>query len=1119
MGSKYPQLNNNPQFKPVDSIYEGRLRQFINTGGGYQGLMLPKFYVKRRFDNSKPATGSDEPNAGYIDLKHWPAPELTKPLFHEVIPDKLPDFKTVHKGDNFGPAWSSHWFQATVKIPDSWVDERHVLMNWDSGCEGMVFDEDGLPIQGLTGSSERTEFIIPPEWFGKGTGEFIFYIEIGCNGMFGSTQSSYRLDSADIFVPNYDARGLYYDFWIISDAARELNGPQKHKAREVANRIMDTFDEIDESTILKCREIAKEYLGDNIDSEKVFEEAKVNPSSNVYAVGNCHIDTAWLWDFATSKTKVARSWSSQIRLIERYPEYVFVASAAQHFKWLIDYYPDLFEKVKQFVMQGRFVPLGGSWVENDTNMPSGEGFVRQFLMGQRWFENMFGFKSDIYWLPDSFGYSSQVPQLCRLAEMPNFLTQKLSWNNINQFPNNTFNWVGIDSSQVLVHMPPDNTYTAPANFGDVKRSIQGHKNLYNDQKGLLLYGKGDGGGGPTDEMIEKLRRCRGLADTVGGEMPTVQMNCTISDFYHDIRKDTKNGATLPAWKGELYLEYHRGTYTSQAKVKNFMRTSEMLMRDLEFLATKASVELPDYNYPHAKIDRLWQDICLCQFHDVLPGSCIEKVYRDDVWPMLSKVIETEYKMIKEILSLFEISELQTDNEIKSDDNIVKFNSFPWKRFEIVKLESQVASDCALATQSGKYVAMESESDNTTSIMRPLVGIKSASDIKHPASIEKVNDDLYVLKNDKLKASINSNGVIVSLLDVINGREIIDSSRLKGGNQYVMFADTPLNFPAWDTELFSLGKYKNIDSATNIEIIENGPLLSALKVVHKLSATSEITTTISLEGLNDLSQKSMLKFDCHVEWHEIYKFLKVQFPVTINSETANYETQFGITKRPTHFNTSWDVAKFEVCSHKFMDYSDFNYGVTILNNNKYGGSVHGNTMTLSLLRAPKYPDGNADMGSHDFSYALMPHQGNLGVESVRAGWEFNDRIPGVYLQKKKIASSKSEELVSIVGDANLMLSNVKRGEDDDTAIDSDGMQLDDLPKKFKGHKTLVLRVYESLGGFSKATIKIGQPVKQVFKTNLLEEEKEEVKLLDGKNGFEIVSRGFEISTYKVILDKV
>ncbi|VEU22001.1 DEKNAAC102954 [Brettanomyces naardenensis] len=1089
----YPQRSTQLTFKPIDSIYEDRLRQFTDVNGHYKNLMLPKFFSKDilRY-KEKPTDG----HGSYLELKHWAAPALTKPFFKDVVPSKLDEFNKFQPGNGIGPAWSSHWFQVKFKVPSSFLKEEELWLAWDAGCEGMVFDKTGLPIQGLTGDGERTIFILPPEWYSSDK-EYTFYIEMGCNGMFGSTRPTYNLKICEIQVPNLEAHALFYDFWILSDGSRESEAPQKYKASEICNRIMDTFDPDDVTSISRCRKIAQEFLGPNVDSENVYKESKLPPVNTVYAIGNCHIDTAWLWDFATSKTKIARSWSSQLRLIEKYPEYVFVASAAIHFKWLLDYYPDLFEKVKQAIKGGRFIPLGGAWVENDTNVPSGEGLARQFILGQRYFEHLFGFRSDIYWLPDSFGYSSQIPQLCRLAGMPNFLTQKLSWNNVDVFPNSSFNWVGLDYSQVLVHMPPDNTYTADANFGDVKRSVHNHKNLYNDQKGMLLYGKGDGGGGPTPDMVEKLRRIRGYADYAGGAMPTVDVGATVKEFFEKLRDDTHDGKDLPSWRGELYLEYHRGTYTTQAKVKNMMRISETLIRDVEVLASAASIAIEDYKYPHTKIEKIWADIGLCQFHDVLPGSCIQEVYHNDVWPLLTEVIEREQDLIKEVLQVIGLKE-------KGEGPLVKVNTLPWRRSSIVAVDS-VPSGFKAFSQNEKYVAF----DNTNgSLMVPV-----SSKPKFPSTITK-KDGLYILDNGKLKASIDDNGLVRSLVDLSTGREIIDTTHLKGGNQFVMFSDTPLNFQAWDTELYSLGKFKLVESAVSVKVLESGPLISSLEVVHKLSETSRLTTVISLEAFDDSEDAtpSSLKFDSTVDWDETYKFLKVQFPVTISEEFASYETQFGITKRPTHYNTTWDTAKFECCCHKFIDFSDFNYGVSLLNNNKYGGNVHTNVMTLSLLRAPKYPDPTADIGKHTFSYALLPHTGSLSYKTVRAGWEFNDRLNKAFHLSGAPAVT---DVVSIAGDKNLILSNVKRGEDDfDT--DSRGSLTENLPKKYVGLQTLVLRIYEALGGVSKATISVKGSIKKVFKTNLLEEEIEEIEFDSSNNSFKIFSRAFEVSTYRVVL---
>ena len=338
---------------------------------------------------------------------------------------------------------------------------------------------------------------------------------MACNGMFGNAPGGdsiqppnpdkyFTLSTARITAVNLAARALFYDFWVIGDAAREFPGEswESHEANVVANSIIDTFIAGNGSNeaINEARKIARKYLGDKVDSSDVYD---TNTQPIVYAIGHCHIDTCWLWPWAETKRKVARSWSNQCDLMERYPEHRFACSQAQQFKWLKQYYPSVFDRVKRWVKKGNFQPIGGSWVEHDTNMPSGESLVRQFLYGQRFFETNFGKRSTTFWLPDTFGYSTQIPQICRLAGMSRFFTQKLSWNNINNFPHTTFQWVALDGSQVMCHMAPAETYTAEAHFGDVKRSVTQHKSLDNDKTSLLVFGKGDGGGGPTFGHLEK----------------------------------------------------------------------------------------------------------------------------------------------------------------------------------------------------------------------------------------------------------------------------------------------------------------------------------------------------------------------------------------------------------------------------------------------------------------------------------------------------------------------------------------------------------------------------------------------------------------------------------------
>jgi alpha-mannosidase len=394
---------------------------------------------------------------------------------------------------------------------------------------------------------------------------------------------------------------------------------------------MDTFisGNGSQDAILKCREIARSYIG-NVDTPKVYQSGK---EAIVSAIGHCHIDSCWLWPWAETKRKVARSWSTQCNLMDRYPEHRFACSQAQQYKWLEQNYPSLFDRVKEKVKKGTFHPIGGSWVEHDTNMPGGESLVRQFLYGQRYFESRFGRRCNTFWLPDTFGYSTQIPQICRLAGMSRFFTQKLSWNNVNNFPHTTFNWVALDGSQVLCHMPPSETYTAEAHFGDVKRSITQHKSLDQDRTSLLVFGKGDGGGGPLYTQIEKLRRCRGVSDKIG-LLPRVTAGNSVDDFFARLEKKAAEGTEYVTWYGELYFEFHRGTYTTQANNKLHNRKSEILLHDVEFLATMATIKdalsqgKSGYKYPKKDIDDMWEGVLLCQFHDCLPGSSIEMCYDD-----------------------------------------------------------------------------------------------------------------------------------------------------------------------------------------------------------------------------------------------------------------------------------------------------------------------------------------------------------------------------------------------------------------------------------------------------------------------------------------------------------
>ncbi|CCH42096.1 putative mannosidase [Wickerhamomyces ciferrii] len=1126
--AKYQNFNNDPIPKQIDSIYEDRLRQFIDEGQ-YKDLNLPKFYDNDRIDHTRDEDNLDK---GFIEFKVHPIEgKQNRPLFKDVINDET-KWSNAKKGDVFGPSWSTFWFKFNIQIPQNWIDHEQIIFSWDAGNEGLLYTTKGHPLQAFTGG-DRNDFILPKEWTdGK---EHVFYVEMACNGMFGVGAGSdiappdenryFTLNTADLVVPNLEARALKIDFNEISDAARELAGDgwQKYRAKQVALEIQNSFDPNDVKSVTKGRKIAQKFLGPNPDSEKVFHDHAPGSENkiDVYAIGNCHIDTAWLWPFGETRRKVVRSWTTQLDLLNRYPEYQFVASQAQQFHWLNQDHPDVFQRIQKSSSQNQFIPIGGSWVEHDTNIPGGESLIRQFVKGQRFFQQHFGFRHKTFWLPDTFGYSSQIPQICQLSGLTRFLTQKLSWNNINNFPNTTFNWAALDGTQVLTHMPPAETYTADANLGDVKRSIANHKNLTLEQSSLLLFGKGDGGGGPQPEMIDKLRRCRGISNTVGG-LPTVHLGHSVDDFFDHVLETTNQGSILPTWEGELYFEFHRGTYTSQAFVKKFMRRSEIRLHDLEFFASLASILKPkNYKYPQEDIQNIWSDVLLCQFHDVLPGSCIEIVYKDDVRPMLKNAVKKVEDLTKKALSVL-FGDIEENNNaiVQSNGKFELLNTLQWIREGVVKLPKSLSNSSLLESneieiQKGfknDYVYV-SKGDNSDAIV-PL----APGGIKHPAQVSETKNGEFILTNDKLKVVIKG-GVLKSLIDLVEDREILDlsSGRNKlGGNQFVLFDDTPLNWQAWDTEVFNVDTFRYIEPG-KVSINESGPLRASVIVEQKISDVSTIKTIISIDGLQSLDQASTIDFDSKVDWNESRKFLKVEFPVDIHSDFASYETQFGITRRPTHYNTSWDVAKFEVCHHKFADYSDYSYGVSILNDSKFGFATHGNLLRLSLLRAPKQPDANADIGEHHFKYSLFPHKGPLSSKTVELAHNFNYDVQTPYFIKPNggdLNTSAILNFIRIKGDHNLVLSNVKRAEDDED------ISTGELPIKqtVDGGKSIIVRVYESLGGQGRGILTSNQKIVSVSKVNALEDELETLEFNKIQNDhFEvpIKLRAFEIASYKLV----
>ncbi|CAG8529788.1 12341_t:CDS:10 [Funneliformis caledonium] len=988
-----------------------------------------------------------ESSKDYIELRVYSVPNLERVTFEEAIKC---EFKKAACGDQFGPSWSTHWFHISVKVPENWKNEE-VHFIWDSNSEGMIWTVKGVPLQGLTGgygSDRRAEYILTRCC--KGGEKFEFYLEMACNGMFGNGSNTinppdpnrtFCLNTAELKVPNKDAWGLFYDFQIIRDMAKEIpeDSVRSAQALYVANNIINIFQPGDDKSILEGRKVAKEFLKNKNGSTQ----------HKLTAVGHCHIDTAWLWPFDETKRKIARSWSTQVGLMDLYPDYKFVCSQAQQFEWLQEHYPKLFDMVKKKVEKGQFLPIGGTWVEMDCNIPSGESFCRQFLYGQRYFEHNFGMKSKVFWLPDTFGYSAQLPQIIRGAGLKYFFTQKLSWNNINKFPNTTFYWVGLDGSKVLTHMCPAESYVSQCTPGELVNSVRNHKDKEYSNESLLVFGNGDGGGGPLASMIERLNRMKDIDGLAKVEMGSAE------EFYERIEESSKE---LVSWKGELYFELHRGTYTTHGSIKRYNRKSEFLLRNVELISTinliKSQIENKDanYNYPKKELDKLWKYVLLNQFHDVLPGSSIEMVYVDAT--KFYKEVEEKGNLLLENAfdELFQISK----SSGSSEKGLLAFNTLGWNRTEVVEVPVCEGVD--------KLPQISNDERTGFILVNDVIGIGAQGiDLGIPTSfspvtVRMIDNDHFCLRNQYICSIFDKYGHLISLIDSDSksSRELIPKGQY--GNKFNIYEDIPLFWDAWDVEIYHLQKGREAELGT---IFETGPLKASLLLESKITATSTLRQVISLSAVS-----SRIDFDTTVNWDENRQFLKVEFPFDINSDYATYETQFGFIQRPTHYNTTWDSAKFEVCGHKFADLSEYGYGVALLNDCKYGYAVHGNVMRLSLLRSPKAPDAHCDIGVHNFKYAILPHACSfLESNVVREAYQFNVPLIVRPTSKEIVQTFNVKSYFTISNAPNVILDTVKRAED------SDG---------------IILRLFEAYGGHAKAILTSSLPLENIYETNILED---------------------------------
>jgi alpha-mannosidase len=952
-------------------------------------------------------------------------------------------YRPAKVGERFGPGWSTHWFRVDYTIPKAWAGQE-ALLHFESSSEGCVW-KDGVPMQGLTSynlgpQSLRPFFTLTPRARGNERGSL--YVEAAINGMFGLSTGEGKsqdeimghLRHARLVVRDRAVWDLLWDFTIIKEMAEQLpaDGVHQGPALNAANAIVNAVTLGDRSTYAAGRALARNFLA----------ARNGDRNHHVSAVGHAHIDTAWLWPLAETKRKCYRTFATAVRMMDQYPEYKFVCSQAQQLAWIKADQPALYAKIKAKAAKGQFIPVGGTWIEPDCNIPSGESLVRQFLLGQRFFKKEFGHYCREFWNPDVFGYSGALPQIMRGAGIRYFLTQKLSWNQFNRPTSSTFLWEGIDGSRVLTHFPPSDTYNSVVTIEEVQKHITNFKDKERAGESYLLFGYGDGGGGPTEEMLERLRRLKNVAG-----LPEVAIR-SPQEFFRRCDEDLKDPIV---WSGELYFELHRGTYTTQAANKRDNRRCEELLHEVEFIAAMAR-QLKGRRYPQTEINRLWQIVLLNQFHDIIPGSSIREVYEDSA---------KDYAAVLGAAGKLRDQALGWLPSTPKGKNILTLNTLSWPRREVA---IRPGGRGFFFAQAPAYGYARSEPESATSA--PVTVLKGRQG--------------FTLENGLVRARLDAQGRLTSFFDKRHNRETVEPG--EKGNQFVLFDDHPVRWDAWDVDIFHLEKRRPVGEPKAIRVIENDPLRATLELELVLSAGASLVQRISLSA-----ESPRLEFEAEVDWREKEQFLKVEFPLALRSDYATYEIQFGHVRRPTHFNTTWDFARFEVSAHRWADLSEPGYGVALLNDSKYGYACHGHTLRLSLLRAPKSPDAQADMGKHRFRYALFPHA---------SGPQLGGVIPEAAAFNQPLRTFVTAEAPRREGFFTL---------------DNPAVVLDTV-KKAEGSDSLILRLYESHGAHQTAVLQSRLPWKKVSRANLLEEEAESMRLISGK--IKLTLRPFEIATLRV-----
>ena len=974
------------------------------------------------------------------------------------------DKKTVM---SLGDRWqatldTTRYFEKEFIVPESF-EGRKIYLTIDFGGEAII--RINGKIYGAVSSREasgwvhRTDILFHEEL--KAGDKLFIQVEnaVDSGGYFNHAfpdkkPITYTMNTACFRIINEAAEDINYDICCAFDVYEVTE--DEYVAKRIYNAVDNAIHKLD-------FDFGKKRYYESIPEAKkcLWEElGKINYATpgNVILSGHSHLDVAWLWTVKEIHRKCARTFSNNASLMKKYPDFKFTQSQAAVYSFVKDYYPEVYEDVKKFVKNGQWEITGNTWVEADTNIASGESLIRQLLYGREFFMKEFGISSDIYWLPDCFGFTAALPQVIKKSGMKYFLTSKLQYNDTNEFPLSVFRWRSHSGDEVLSYMQKVH-YEGDADADYIKRTRK--TNRQNDlvDASMGMYGYGDGGGGCTFDMVEKVRRFQKIPG-----LPQVQMG-QAKDFFTAVEKDIDS---LPVWDGEMYYENHRGTFTSQAFVKKNNRHGEYLLRNAEMLSLLAGT------YDKERLERVWKLLLTNQFHDILPGTSIEEVFINT---------REEYELMNkegnEIVN--DALRLLSEKAASSENSIVVWNLLPFAVTNTVKAEIPEGF-CGVKDSDGNSMQAVKNGNflEFTAVNVPPMGYKVFTLTENNETVSLVQADRYTLENKYIRARLDENGNLTELTNKKTGKNILSGT----GNLLSVSHDKPIHESAWNLENDYKMKMWYLTEADSVELVENTPVKAVIRTVRSFNK-SVITQDITLT-----SESQTLIFDTTVDWHETEKVLKAEFPLDIRSRIATYEIAHGALERPTYANNSYEKAMFECCAHKWADLSQGDTGMSIINDCKYGYDIDNNTMRITLMRAPILPDATADKGISTFRYGAYVHESRWNdADTVKEAFMENIPLKAVYCSKAN--GTESEFSYITLSDSRVMIDAVKQ------AQDGNG---------------IIIRVYETSAHSGEVTLTLPCNASEITECNMMETDENAVDF--DKNAFTFTIKPFEVKSFRI-----